>query len=205
MCSTVVLSSAIRLSLLDAPVMPSSRVGGPQPTFARTGRELQRYSEDGARLVAGCIPVRVKQLPGEQPQLEVMLVTSRAGKGWGFPKGGWEVDESVEAAAARETVEEAGVRGDLEVEPLGIYTFSSSKAARLHGADQGRCVAHMYVMHVAEELPIWPEGQQRRRVWFPVPEASKACRHQWMRDALHTWLRRSGHEQLIPSDAPDST
>ena len=34
---------------------------------------------------------------------------------WGFPKGGWEEDESAREAAARETVEEAGVRGVLEV------------------------------------------------------------------------------------------
>lgn len=31
------------------------------------------------------------------------------------PQGGWEADETVEAAALRETVEEAGVRGTLEV------------------------------------------------------------------------------------------
>jgi 8-oxo-dGTP pyrophosphatase MutT (NUDIX family) len=30
-------------------------------------------------------------------------------------QGGWEDDETVEAGAMRETVEEAGVRGDLEV------------------------------------------------------------------------------------------
>ena len=32
-----------------------------------------------------------------------------------FPQGGWETDETVEAAAKRETIEEAGVRGVLEV------------------------------------------------------------------------------------------
>ena len=31
------------------------------------------------------------------------------------PQGGWESDESVETAAQRETMEEAGVRGELEV------------------------------------------------------------------------------------------
>lgn len=30
-------------------------------------------------------------------------------------QGGWEDDETVEAAAQRETVEEAGVRGSIEV------------------------------------------------------------------------------------------
>ena len=33
--------------------MPASQVGGPQPEFARQGRELQRYSVNGERLVAG--------------------------------------------------------------------------------------------------------------------------------------------------------
>lgn len=48
----------------------------------------------------------------------MLLITSRGGKGLVFPKGGWEQDEDVQAAAARETVEEAGVRGELEVRSL---------------------------------------------------------------------------------------
>lgn len=90
-----------------------------------------------------CIPVRWK--PGTALQeAEVLMVTSSNGKGYVFPKvrrctlhgqtcvsrtagcevrpsnssspqGGWETDETVEAAAARETVEEAGVRGVIEV------------------------------------------------------------------------------------------
>jgi 8-oxo-dGTP pyrophosphatase MutT (NUDIX family) len=35
-------------------------------------------------------------------------------------QGGWEADETVEAAAARETVEEAGVRGALEVHSAAV-------------------------------------------------------------------------------------
>ena len=35
--------------------MPTSRVGGPAPTTARLGRELQRYSHAGERLLAGCV------------------------------------------------------------------------------------------------------------------------------------------------------
>ena len=32
-----------------------------------------------------------------------------------LPQGGWENDETVEQAAAREAIEEAGVRGDIVV------------------------------------------------------------------------------------------
>ena len=59
-----------------------------------------------------CIPVRISP---DGSHLQVLLITSRGGKGLVFPKGGWEQDEDVQAAAARETVEEAGVRGELEV------------------------------------------------------------------------------------------
>ena len=36
-------------------------------------------------------------------------------------QGGWEDDESVESAAQRETVEEAGVRGVLEVRTMQLW------------------------------------------------------------------------------------
>ena len=41
--------------------MPTSRVGGPAPTTARLGRELQRYSQDGERLLAGCVAAATLQ------------------------------------------------------------------------------------------------------------------------------------------------
>jgi hypothetical protein len=85
-----------------------------------------------------CIPVRYCQGKLGADAVEIMLVSRRGGKGWVLPKvlnecldgawwclvspgsggarqGGWEDDEPVEAAAERETVEEAGVRGLLEV------------------------------------------------------------------------------------------
>lgn len=54
-------------------------------------------------------------------------------------------------------------------EPMvGAYVFSSKKAARGH-AERGRCMAHMFVMHVAEELSTWPESTERNRVWVSSP------------------------------------
>lgn len=35
-------------------------------------------------------------------------------------QGGWELDESVEEAASRESLEEAGVRGNVEVSVLSL-------------------------------------------------------------------------------------
>jgi 8-oxo-dGTP pyrophosphatase MutT (NUDIX family) len=54
----------------------------------------------------------VRFKPGvEGPEgVEVLLISSRRGKGHVFPKGGWERDEELREAAARETVEEVGCR-----------------------------------------------------------------------------------------------
>lgn len=32
-----------------------------------------------------------------------------------------------------------------------------------------------------------------------MAEASVRCRHPWMRDALHLWMRRHGWESYIPA------
>ena len=53
----------------------------------------------------------------------------------------------------------------LQEPSLGTFVFHSSKAARLHDAAQGRCIAHMFAMRVEEELPVWPEQRHRERLW----------------------------------------
>ncbi|KEH26737.1 nudix hydrolase-like protein [Medicago truncatula] len=80
----------------------------------RTGRHLQRY-EQGCRQVVGCIPYRYKKNGTQEKEIEVLLISAQKGSGMQFPKGGWEKDETMEQAALRETIEEAGVIGSVEV------------------------------------------------------------------------------------------
>lgn len=135
-------------------------------------------------LLCSSIPVRFKPgVPGPDG-VEVLLISSRRGKGDVFPKGGWEVrltqgqawasaycrehcvcmaapfrpasprqhpsagclcatlkalllplvlqvDEELREAAQRETVEEAGVRGELEVRTRGACRVQHTGAAPL--------------------------------------------------------------------------
>lgn len=183
--------------------MPTSLVvGGPQPVEARQGRHKQRYGDNGERLVAGCIPIRFSKGDGSRSEdIEVLLISSRGGKGYCFPKGGWEDDESVEYAAMRETVEEAGVRGTLETPMLGTFPFSSGKSSPdIITRHQGRCIAHIFVMHVAEELDMWPERDERKRFWCPLSATSAHCRYDWMREALSAWIQRKGWLHLIEQE-----
>ncbi|XP_031285426.1 nudix hydrolase 16, mitochondrial [Pistacia vera] len=152
---------------------------------ARTGRHQQRYDQ-GYRLVAGCIPFRYRNAEcgndDSEKIVEVLMISSTSGPGLLFPKGGWENDETVEQAAEREAVEEAGVRGQL-MDLLGCYPFRS-KTHQDEYSPEGLCKAAMFALLVTEELKSWPEQSTRTRSWLTIPVAVESCRHPWMREAL---------------------
>ncbi|KAJ8636030.1 hypothetical protein MRB53_010297 [Persea americana] len=159
--------------------------------LARTGRESQRYSITGQRLVVGCIPYRLKEEKqeddGDKPcssscmeeMMEVLLISSqKGGDEIMFPKGGWEKDESIEDAARREAWEEAGVMGNVQLkEFLGKWSFKSKRYGTMYDG-------FMFPLHVTEELDPWPEMNVRRRRWVTVAEARESCKHFWMKEAL---------------------
>ncbi|KAL3642796.1 Nudix hydrolase 21, chloroplastic [Castilleja foliolosa] len=147
---------------------------------ARTGRQLQRYNFYGHRQVVGCIPYRYNESSGE---IEVLVITAqRKGKGVLFPKGGWEIDESIEDAALRETIEEAGVVGDVE-NKLGKWSFTSKNNETWYEG-------HMFPLLVKEELEFWPEKDVRQRIWISVSEARNVCQYWWMNEALEVFVDR---------------
>ncbi|XP_043696376.1 nudix hydrolase 18, mitochondrial-like [Telopea speciosissima] len=158
---------------------------------SRTGRNMQRYRE-GRRIVVGCVPYRYKN--GKHPscddtntiddegELEILVISSQNGHGMLFPKGGWESDESIEEAALRETEEEAGVRGEVQIK-LGEWGFRSKRYNTIYEGV-------MFPLLVKEELDQWPEKNRRQRKWMTVAEAREVCQHWWMKEALDRLVRR---------------
>ncbi|OIT23008.1 PREDICTED: nudix hydrolase 18, mitochondrial-like [Nicotiana attenuata] len=144
---------------------------------SRTGRQLQRYNK-GRRLVVGCIPYRFTR----NGVFEVLVVSSQKGHAMMFPKGGWELDESVEEAASRESLEEAGVLGIVQCE-LGNWRFKSKSQGIYHEG-------YMFPLLVTEQLSLWPEQNLRRRAWMSVEEASEVCQQWWMKEALERLVKR---------------
>jgi 8-oxo-dGTP pyrophosphatase MutT (NUDIX family) len=96
--------------------------------------------------------------------LEVLLVTSRKGTSWVLPNDVVEPNLSPAASAANEALEEAGVRGAIDAEPLGTYQY------RKWG---GICTVQVFVMEVEEVVADWPEARTRRRAWLPVDDARR--------------------------------
>ncbi|XP_022841497.1 nudix hydrolase 18, mitochondrial-like isoform X2 [Olea europaea var. sylvestris] len=150
---------------------------------SRTGRHLQRYNQ-GCRLVVGCIPYRIRKTntSSQNDELEVLLISSQKNSSMMFPKGGWEIDEDIELAASRETLEEAGVIGLLG-DKLGEWIFKSKKQDKFHEGS-------MFSLLVTEELDVWPEKNVRQRKWMTVNEAREVCAHSWMKEALNAFARQ---------------
>ncbi|KAK1421507.1 hypothetical protein QVD17_23896 [Tagetes erecta] len=152
---------------------------------ARTGRQLQRYN-DHRRVVVGCIPYRLKgciKALGIDNALEVLVISAqRKGKGMLFPKGGWELDEKIQDAALRETIEEAGVSGTIECE-LGKWCFKSK-------GNDAYYEGHMFPLFVTEQLDQWPEKDIRERHWVSAAKAKESCQYSWMREALDLLVTR---------------
>ncbi|KZT53505.1 hypothetical protein CALCODRAFT_440012 [Calocera cornea HHB12733] len=103
-------------------------------------------------------------IPIHRPSGKVMIITSRKRPGqWVLPKGGWENGETLEQAAAREALEEAGVRGTIT---RYVTTFPSDQT-----------IFHVYEMDVSSVDDQWMEGHERTREWVDLAEAYK--RVQW--------------------------
>lgn len=151
---------------------------------SRTGRELQRYNKTGCRQVVGCIPYRYKNGSDDtiDNELEVLMISSQKGQKLMFPKGGWELDESVEQAASRESFEEAGVLGNVECE-LGQWRFISKRYGTYYEG-------YMFPLLVNEQLDLWPEKNVRQRIWMTTDKAKEVCQHGWMKEALDRLVER---------------
>jgi 8-oxo-dGTP pyrophosphatase MutT (NUDIX family) len=97
--------------------------------------------------------------------VEFKLVRTKGGGRWTFPKGHVEKGEQPWAAAQREALEEAGVRGPIESEPFAIYPTEKRKA-------DGRSIeltVAAYLMQVESDDDTPELG--RDPTWFPPDQA----------------------------------
>jgi 8-oxo-dGTP pyrophosphatase MutT (NUDIX family) len=123
---------------------------------------------------AGSIVVR---LDGKEPQ--VLLVTAKRNpRNWIFPKGHIEKGETPEAAALRETQEEAGVVGEV-IGPAGVleYGFLGAKAR-----------VEYYLLQFKREAGAPEDGRQR--TWCRLDEALERLSYKNTRKLLRKALKQ---------------
>ena len=95
--------------------------------------------------------------------IEVLMITSRKRKRWVLPKGVREVELTPQDSAAKEALEEAGIRGLVSASAIGSYQY------RKWG---GTCTVDVFTMQVQSELDVWEESF-RDREWLSLEEAMR--------------------------------
>ena len=105
----------------------------------------------------------------------VVLITSMKGKRWVIPKGIVEADLSPAESAAKEAIEEAGVRGRVVEPSVGAYQYDKWG---------GTCTVTVFVMEVEELLDVWDEMDFRRRETVSVEEAANRVNEEDLKEII---------------------
>jgi ADP-ribose pyrophosphatase YjhB (NUDIX family) len=133
----------------------------------------------------------VRQQSGVIPYLvdrgivKIMIITSRTGR-WIFPKGNRIRGLTERESAAREALEEAGVRGTVGARSVGVYHYVKSG------------VAHdvvLYPLRIKKILSVWEESSQRARMFGMASIVVKRLEYAALRKIakkLCQMLRRDG-------------
>lgn len=112
--------------------------------------------------------------------LEVMLVTSRETRRWIIPKG-WPI-AGVEPhnLAALEAMEEAGLLGKVCDKPIGAYHYDKKRG----DGSIVNCSVDTFVFEVEQQMPAWPEQNQRKTQWFAPEEAAAQVQEPELRELI---------------------
>ncbi len=97
--------------------------------------------------------------------IELVVVRTKGGKRWTFPKGHVEPDELPHEAAAREAREEAGVEGDVTSVPFTRYRYAATRD------DEGETLVSAYLLTVRGQGSPGRKESTREPKWVGPDEA----------------------------------
>ncbi|MBI5648383.1 MAG: NUDIX hydrolase [Ignavibacteriae bacterium] len=149
----------------------------------RHRRQSEKKKEPPVIAQSGVIPYRVGAAG-----IELLLVTSRNGRRWIFPKGIVETGLHPRDSAAKEAWEEAGVLGAVTEEALGSYSFEKWG---------GICHVDMYALLVQGVAEEYDERAIRQRRWVSLDEARASIAERGLLDLLEVFaeqIRELHHE-----------
>ena len=145
----------------------------------RSADEVRVLDSDGFKRRAACLCLRDAHNGNNNNntlnqhrlrQKEVLLISSAKNwDKWLVPGGGVEPAEDIDAAAERESWEEAGVKGCL-IGSLGVFEAGGGNDGK------NRTRTHVFLLHVEEMAENWEESAVRRRRWFALDDAIEALR-----------------------------
>lgn len=133
---------------------------------------------------AGAIPFEHRE-----GVLHVLLITSRGTGRWVIPKGGVEPGFTARQAAAQEALEEAGIKGEMDAQPLGFFIYDKKLKS---GASKPASV-EVYGLRVEKQLKKWPEQAERQFEWMAIQAAMAAVQEPGLVRLLHRLAELHGN------------
>jgi phosphohistidine phosphatase len=115
-------------------------------------------------------------------KLQIMLIASRKATRWVIPKGVKEPELSLRDSADKEALEEAGIRGKLDDQPIGDYNYKKWG---------GVCNVVVFPMAVRESVPEeeWEESHRERR-WLEPKKAKRLIAEPALRKLVDSLAKR---------------
>ena len=95
---------------------------------------------------------------------KVVLITASGSKRWIIPKGSIDWELSAQDSAAKEALEEAGIKGNVFSDEIGTYTYEKMG---------GRYKVRLYFMEVTKLKDKWEEDYFRKRKLVSPKQAIK--------------------------------
>lgn len=119
---------------------------------------------------------------------EILLLTSRGTGRWVIPKG-WPMGARPGHEVARqEALEEAGVVGDVESAPAGVYTYEKDVADGFAVP----CEVQVHALKVTATVEDFKEKGQRRLDWVSPEIAERRVREPQLKRIIHRFAERFG-------------
>lgn len=151
--------------------------------LARLASDVQLMFRRPPRQQYAALCYRVKKKSGE---LEVMLMTSRDTGRWVIPKGWPMTRKCAYEVAAQEAFEEAGVRGTVETETLGHYTYPKV----LRDGLKVTCKVQVFALEVTGTAKNFKEKGERTIEWVSCDEAVKRVNEADLRNLFLAFKQR---------------
>jgi len=129
----------------------------------QTPLRLSGAAKRDTRTQFAALPFRVRK-----SEVQVLLLSSLDTGRWIIPKG-WPMDGLTPAdAAAQEAWEEAGVKGNVSDQCIGLYSYNKV----LEGGLLMPCVVAVFPLEVRRVEDSYPEAGLRRRKWVSARKAA---------------------------------
>jgi 8-oxo-dGTP pyrophosphatase MutT (NUDIX family) len=118
--------------------------------------------------------------------VQVMLVTSRETRRWIIPKGWPIAGVKPHNLAALEAMEEAGLVGKIGEQPIGSFHYDKKRG----DGSIVNCTVDTFALEVEQQMPAWPEQDQRQTQWFDPEDAAAQVQEPELRDLIKKFAKK---------------